>query len=108
MGHRQHIIRQVLGQFLTLAMPVSRRAGPIPCYRHGLFKEGLGQLQAISSTTLEQLWAIRSMSFGRCWANSLLLAMPVSRGAGLIPCYWHFLSIEGLGQLGAIGSPALK
>src|SRR5258708_5818436 len=75
MGHRQHIIRQVLGQFLTLAMPVSRRAGPIPCYRHGLFKEGLGQLQAIGSTTLERLWAIRSMSFGRCWANPMLSAL---------------------------------
>src|SRR5229473_2489720 len=56
----------------------SAGAGPIPCYRHGLFGEGLGQLKATSSLALEQLWA-----------NSMLLAMPASREAGSIPCYWH-------------------
>src|SRR5258707_2201918 len=92
--------------FSPLAMPVSRKAEPIPCYRHGLFREGLGQLKAIGSLALEQLWAISSMSFGRCWANSTLLAMPVSRGAGSIPCYRHCIFRGGLGQLNAIGSPA--
>src|SRR5258708_3594020 len=74
-----------------LAVCHSAGAGPIPCYRHGLFVEGLGQLKATSSLTLEQLWAISNMSFGRCWANSTLLAMPVSRRAGAIPCYRHWL-----------------
>ncbi len=83
-------------------------AGPIPCYWHGLFVEGLGQLKATGSLTLEQLWAISNMLFGRCWANSTLLAMPVSREAGSIPCYWHGLFGEGLGQLKATGSLALE
>src|SRR5713226_8537668 len=81
-------------------------AGPIPCYWHGLFVEGLGQLKATGSLTLEQLWAISNMLFGRCWANSTLLAMPVSREAGSIPCYRHCIFRGGLGQLNAIGSPA--
>src|SRR5258708_2941851 len=88
--------------FSPLAMPVSRKAEPTPCYRHGLFREGLGQLKATGSLALEQLWAISSMSFGRCWANSTLLAMPVSRGAGSIPCYQHCIFRGGLGQLDAI------
>src|SRR5712692_3015934 len=71
-------------------------AGPIPCYWHGLFVEGLGQLKATGSLTLEQLWA-----------NSMLLAMPVSREAGSIPCYRHCIFRGGLGQLDAIGSPTL-
>src|SRR5216684_2170442 len=54
----------------------SAGAGPIPCYRHGLFGEGLGQLKATGSLTLEQLWA-----------NSTLLAMPASREAGPTPSY---------------------
>src|SRR5229473_526071 len=83
-------------------------AGPIPCYLHGLFVEGLGQLKATGSLTLEQLWAISNMSFGRCWANSTLLAMPVSREAGSIPCYQHGLFGEGPGQLKATGSLALE
>src|SRR5258708_7919451 len=70
-------------------------AGPIPCYWHGLFREGLGQLKATSSLALEQLWA-----------NSMLLAMPVSREAGSIPCYWYCIFRGGLGQLNAISSPA--
>src|SRR5260221_8520265 len=91
-----------------LAVCHSAVAGPIPCYRHSLFGEGLGELKATGSLTLEQLWAISNMSFGRCWANSTLLAMPVSREAGSIPCYRHCLFGEGLGQLKAIGSPALE
>src|SRR5216684_283464 len=79
-----------------------------PCYWHGLFVEGLGQLKATSSLTLEQLWAISNMSFGRCWANSTLLAMPVSREARSIPCYRHGLFGEGLGQLKATSSLALE
>jgi hypothetical protein len=91
-----------------LAVPVSGGAGPIPCYRHNQFREGLGQLEATGSPALEQLWAISSMSFGRCWANSMLLAMPVSREAGSIPCYRQGLFRGGLGQLEAIGSSALE
>src|SRR5258708_4999117 len=83
-------------------------AGPIPCYRHGLFVEGLGQLKATGSLTLEQLWAISNMSFSRCWANSTLLAIPVSREAGSIPCYRHGLFGEGLGQLKTTSSLALE
>jgi hypothetical protein len=100
----------------------SAGAGPIPHYWQHLFQRelgqsnaisfvsigGLGLLKDISSTTLEQLQAISSMSFGRCWANFSLLAMPVSRGAWLIPCYQHYLSIKGLGQLKAVGSSTLK
>src|SRR5258707_2139357 len=71
----------------------SAGAGPIPCYQHGLFGEGLGQLKATSSLALEQLWA-----------NSMLLAMPASREAGSIPCYRHCIFRGGLGQLNAIGS----
>src|SRR5229473_1735049 len=138
MGHRQYAIRQVLGQShaigmvslgeglgqlkatgslalehlwansTLLAMPASREAGSIPCYRHCIFRGGLGQLNAIGSLTSEQLWAISSMPFGRCWANSMLSAMPVSREAGSIPCYWHGLFGEGLGQLKATGSLALE
>src|SRR5258707_3400236 len=37
-------------------------AGPIPCYRHGLFVEGLGQFQAISILTFEKLYAITHIS----------------------------------------------
>src|SRR5258708_4999116 len=91
---------------LPLAMPASRKAEPIQCYQHGLFREGLGQLKANGSLALEQLWAISSMSFGRCWANSTLLAMPVSREAGSIPCYWYCIFRGGLGQLDAINRPA--
>src|SRR5229473_1663446 len=94
--------------FSPLAMPVSRKAEPIPCYRHGLFRKGLGQLKATSSLTLEQLWAISSMSFSRCWANSMLLAMPVSREAGSIPCYRYCIFGGGLGQLKATSSLALE
>src|SRR5216684_3930050 len=93
---------------MPLAMPISRGAGPIPCCQHGLFREGLGQLKATNSLTLEQLWAISNMSFGRCWANSSLLAMPVSKRAGPIPCYQHGLFKEGLGQLQAISSTTLE
>src|SRR5216684_1135738 len=50
-------------------------AGPIPRYWPCLFQRELGQSHAIGSTTLEQLWAIRSMSFGRCWANPMLSAL---------------------------------
>src|SRR5258708_725069 len=75
----------------------SAGAGPIPCYQHGLFGEGLGQLKATGSLTLEQPWA-----------NSMLLAMPASREAGSIPCYWHCIFRGMLGQLDAIGSPALE
>src|SRR5260370_1391008 len=75
----------------------SAGAGPIPCYQHGLFGEGLGQLKATGSLTLEQPWA-----------NSTLLAMPGSREAGSIPCYQHGLFGEGPGQLKATGSLALE
>src|SRR5260370_2215901 len=80
-----------------LAVCHSAGAGPIPCYRHGLFREGLGQLKATGSLALEQLWA-----------NSMLLAMPASREAGSIPCYQHCIFRGGLGQLNAIGSPTLE
>src|SRR5260370_438829 len=83
-------------------------AGSIPCYRHGIFVEGLGQLNATGSLTLEQLWAISIMTLGRSWANPTLLAMLVSREAGSIPCYWHGLFGEGPGQLKATGSLALE
>src|SRR5258708_2233342 len=82
---------------MLLAMPASREAGSIPCYWHCLFGEGLGQLKATGSLTLEHPWA-----------NSTLLAMPASREAGSIPCYWHCIFRGGLGQLNAIGSPALE
>src|SRR5258707_3820805 len=42
----------------------SAGAGPIPCYQHGLFVEGLGQLKATGSLTLERLWDISNKSFG--------------------------------------------
>src|SRR5260221_281998 len=93
MGHRQYAVLQVLGQSHAIGMvsfakgcgkskppgasPLSTPV-PIPCYWHGLFGEGLGQLKAIGSLPLDQLWA-----------NSTLLAMPVSREAGSIPCYRH-------------------
>src|SRR5229473_3568787 len=134
MGHRQYAIRQVLGQShaigmvslgeglgqlkatgslalehlwansTLLAMPASREAGSIPCYRHCIFRGGLGQLNAIGSPALERPWAIGSMLFGRCWANPMLLAMPVSREAGSIPCYRYCIFRGGLGQLDAISS----
>src|SRR5258708_2155199 len=72
----------------------SAGAGPIPCYWHGLFGEGLGQLKATGSLTLEHPWA-----------NSTLLAMPASREAGSIPCYQHCIFRGRLGQLNAISSP---
>src|SRR5258707_829925 len=80
---------------LPLTHAASREAGPIPCYQHGVFGEGLGQLKATSSLTLEHPWA-----------NSTLLAMPASREAGSIPCYRHCIFRGGLGQFDAIGSPA--
>src|SRR5258708_34246511 len=76
---------------MLFAVCHSAGAGPIPCYRHSLFVEGLGQLKATGSLTLEQLWAISNMSFGRCWANSTLFAMPCSSEVGEIPCYRHGL-----------------
>src|SRR5260221_10876225 len=78
-----------------LAVSVSEEAGPIPCYWHAVFREGLGQLKATGSLTLEHPWA-----------NSTLLAMPASREAGSIPCYRHCIFRGELGQLDAIGSPA--
>src|SRR5258708_5528666 len=81
MGHQQYAIWQVLGQSHAIGM-VS-------------LGEGLGQLKATGSLTLEQLWA-----------NSMLLAMPASREAGSIPCYSLCIFRGGLGQLDAIGSPA--
>ena len=106
LGHQQHVIRQVLGPLLV--MPVSRGAGPILCHQHGPFSEGPGQFNAIGSTTLEPLWAISSASFSRFWANSMPLAMPISRGAGPIPCCRHGLFREGLGQLKATSSLTLE
>src|SRR5258707_1265615 len=91
-----------------LAVCHSAGAGPIPCYRHGLFVEGLGQLKATRILSFEQLWANSNMSSVSCSANSTLLAMSVSREAGSIPCYRHGLFGEGLGQLKATGSLALE
>src|SRR5258707_1157001 len=70
-------------------MPVSREAGSIPCYWHCIFRGGLGQLNAISSPALEQPWAIGSMPFGRCWANPMLSAWSLCRGAGPTQSHWQ-------------------
>src|SRR5258708_7358299 len=67
---------------MLLAMPASREAGSIPCYWHCIFRGGLGQLDAIGSPALERPWAISSMPFGRCWANPMLSAWSLWRGAG--------------------------
>src|SRR5216684_403767 len=47
------LVAPLWGDHGPLAAHHLASARPIPCYQHGLFKEGLGQLQAISSTTLE-------------------------------------------------------
>src|SRR5712692_6661911 len=75
-------LEQLWANSMLLAMPASREAGSIPCYRHCIFRGGLGQLDAISSPTLERPWAISSMLFGRCWANPMLSAWSLWRGAG--------------------------
>src|SRR5258708_5525174 len=69
-------------------------SGPIPCHWQCLFQGELGQSHAVGMDSLERGWAISSMSFGRCWANSMLLAMAVLREAGSIPCYQHCLFRE--------------
>src|SRR5258707_45467 len=75
--------------FSPLAMPVSRKAEPIPCYRHGLFRGGLGHRDAIGSPASEQPLAIGSMPFGRCWANPMLSAWSLCRGAGPTQSHWQ-------------------
>src|SRR5258708_19475602 len=47
-------------------------ARPIPCYRHGLFLKGLGQLKATGSPPLDQLCPITTISFFRFFAKSTL------------------------------------
>src|SRR5260221_281996 len=53
------------------AVCCSAGAGPIPCYRHGLFREGLWQVKATGSLTFEH----------PC-ANPMLLAWSLWRGSG--------------------------
>src|SRR5260221_4077579 len=82
--------------------------GPIPHYWPCLFQGKLGQSHAIGIVSLEG-----------DWANLMPLVVPLqsdhgpsavchSAGAGPIPCYWHGLFGEGLGQLKATGSPSLE
>ena len=45
-----------------------KKAWPILWHQQYIFREGLGQLEAISSTSSEQLWAInRSLVVSGCW-----------------------------------------
>src|SRR5713226_7882919 len=82
-------LEQLWANSMLLAMPASREAGSIPCYQHCIFRGGLGQLNAIGSPALEQPWAIGSMPFGRCWANPMLLAWSLCRGAGPTQSHWQ-------------------
>src|SRR5713226_3523370 len=81
-------LEQLWANSMLLAMPASREAGSIPCYQHCIFRGGLGQLDAIGSPTLERPWAIGSMPFGRCWANPMLSAWSLWRGAGPTQSHW--------------------
>src|SRR5216684_3917646 len=53
------------------AVCCSAGAGPIPCYRHGLFVEGLGQFHAIGHAC-----------FKGSWVNPMLSAWSLWRGSG--------------------------
>ncbi len=60
----------------------SAGAGPIQCYRHCLFRGGLGLLEDIGSTS---------------WSNCGPLPACHLAGAGPIPCYWPCLFQGELG-----------
>src|SRR5229473_792065 len=71
----------------------SAGAGPIQCYRHCLFRGGLGLLKDIGSTS---------------WSDCRPSPACHLAGAGPIPCYWPCLFRGELGQSHDIGILSLE
>src|SRR5258707_1352391 len=114
MGHRQHVIQQVLGQSHAIGMVSLERgwanskplvalpwsnSGPIPCYWPCLLQGKLGQSHAISIVSLEGDWANSMPLVVLLQSDHGPSAVCHSAGARPIPRHNHSLFIVWLAQV---------